>query len=174
AWLRDSVEVLCRVDLGPHFHSLLETLIRVEELHGFAEMPRRAYPAVSRPVEVGIWIGRHRGTKSAYPYSPQIENVVDYTNRWQQWWDTLQPAWRQRDTFRWKTPETYPANCDWGVLAKPGPNGALGLVASLYFWGFTRNALGPGGGWSTLNQTKWNDALQDVLWVLEGVESSLR
>ncbi|KAJ7638043.1 hypothetical protein DFH06DRAFT_922956, partial [Mycena polygramma] len=69
---------------------------------------------------------------------PAVTNVAAYAEEWYGWWGFMQPKWRRRTTDgKWKNGgETqYGGNEEWGVLDRPGPNGCLSVVASLYFWG---------------------------------------
>ncbi|KAJ7863692.1 hypothetical protein B0H13DRAFT_1534162, partial [Mycena leptocephala] len=160
-WLPETLEVLSRRDLGVHYRSLLETLIRVEELFGFEEMLRKGVAKELRPKEVSVWIGN--------AYDAAITDLDDYAIWWQTWWDSLQPTWRGRQGEQWRIYEEFDRNWDWGTLASKGPNGGLSIVASLYFWGAARKQQGLTSGWEALNQAKWHAAVQDVLWVYEGV-----
>ncbi|KAJ7623097.1 hypothetical protein DFH06DRAFT_1008824 [Mycena polygramma] len=119
-----------------------------------------------RPIEVKLWIGKARGVRSANAYDAGIKDVDEYVERWTQWWDFIQPAWRKRDGAGWKIHEAYDENWDWGTLAMKGPNGALNLIASLYFWGAAvRN--------DPTRRPRFEAAVQDVLWMLEGMAESL-
>jgi hypothetical protein len=111
--------------------------------------------------------------RSKNPYNTAINDLDEYAIRWQAWWDSLQPAWCGRQGEQWKIYEEYDSNWDWGTLASMGPNGGLSIVASLYFWGAARKERGLANGWEALNQAKWHAAVQDVIWVYEGVEASL-
>ncbi|KAJ7983071.1 hypothetical protein DFH06DRAFT_977918, partial [Mycena polygramma] len=165
-WLTGTLEVLSRVDLGIHFRSLMETVIRIEEVHGFDDMPRNGLEKNLRPVEVKLWIGKARGVRSQHAYDAGISNVEEYVERWNAWWDFIQPSWRKRDAAGWKIHEAYDEKWDWGTLAMKGPNGVLNLVASLYFWGAAARG-------DLIRRAKFEAAVQDVLWMLEGVAESL-
>ncbi|KAJ7607446.1 hypothetical protein DFH06DRAFT_1018521 [Mycena polygramma] len=165
-WLRDSIKVLTHQDLGLHYRSLVETLLRIEERFGFDDNPRLGVSTEGRPKELGKWVNAARGTRSKKPYDAEIKDVDDYARRWGSWWDSLQPAWRQRGTEgNWKVYPAYEPAWEWGSLSSYGTNGCLSLVASLYFWGMAKEDATTWG--------KWDWAVQDVLWMLEGVEASL-
>ncbi|KAJ6558631.1 hypothetical protein DFH09DRAFT_1317346 [Mycena vulgaris] len=173
-WLLNTIRVLSAVDLGCHFRALLETLIRVETKFGWEVNPREGVSKVSRPVEVGAWIRAARGTKSKGPYDANITNIAGYSERWRTWWDSLQPEWRKRTADgEWEIGGTHGE--DFESLWFPGQNGCLCVVASLYFWGTARSAMGHGGGsaWDAGNREKWERAVQDVMWMMEGLESAL-
>jgi hypothetical protein len=125
-----------------------------------------------RPREVSEWVRAGRGlrSRSKKAYHAVIADVAEYAQRWGSWWKSLQPEWRKRGSDnRWEILDHYPDECEWGTLASQGQNGCLSLVASLYFWGMAR-PVGDGnaGVWS-----EWDWAVQDVLWMMEGVEMSL-
>ncbi|KAJ7861330.1 hypothetical protein B0H13DRAFT_1900507, partial [Mycena leptocephala] len=68
---------------------------------------------------------------------PKVLDVEKYADEWQRWWDSLQPEWRRRGPDKkWRAggDATYGGNEEWGVLDRPGPNGCLSVVGSLYFW----------------------------------------
>ncbi|KAK7017447.1 hypothetical protein R3P38DRAFT_2785216 [Favolaschia claudopus] len=65
---------------------------------------------------------------------------VGYSKAWWQWWGGLQPTWRVVDEARGGRFRrlAYPEGGEvknWESLRFPGHNGALSLVASLYWWG---------------------------------------
>lgn len=68
-----------------------------------------------------------------------------------------------------------PYGDDFEALWFPGQNGCISLVAGLYFWGMSRQAMGSmgGSGWDGVNRMKWERAVQDVVWMLEGLEAAL-
>ncbi|KAJ7810047.1 hypothetical protein B0H13DRAFT_1667752 [Mycena leptocephala] len=174
AWLRESLRVLSYHDLGYHYRSLLETLIRVEERFGFDANPRHGVSTEERPREVHDWIRAGRGLRSKKAYDAHVTDVDDYEQRWGIWWDSLQPEWRKKVDGKWKIYDGYESGWDWGTLSSPGQNGCLCLVASLYFWGMAKKDHGTDDGncnagiWG-----RWDWAVQDVLWMMEGVEASL-
>ncbi|KAJ7840364.1 hypothetical protein B0H13DRAFT_1649728 [Mycena leptocephala] len=166
-WLEDSVEWLRRRDLGFPYTSLLATLVRLEEAFGFDEETYGALPSEGRPVQVHDWIrsGRARTKKI-----PVITDVERYADAWQGWWDSMQPEWRSRGPDKkWKIggDTAYGGNTEWGVLDRPGPNGCLSVVASLFFWGVCENQ-------SVVMQERWREAVEDVSWILEGLVTSMK
>ncbi|KAJ7826750.1 hypothetical protein B0H13DRAFT_1918020 [Mycena leptocephala] len=144
-WLHDCVELLLAQDLGGHFRALVATLIRLETAFGF------------------------NGGRAKTKKIPAIKNIQKYADEWGKWWGRLQPAWRERDRDgRWRTggDTLYgPAN-EWDALDCPGVNGCLSLVASLYFWGACTDQL-------PLIKERWDSAVQDVTWMLEGLAVSM-
>ncbi|KAJ7433177.1 hypothetical protein B0H11DRAFT_1939761 [Mycena galericulata] len=173
-WLSDIVPQLAEVDLGPHFRSLVEALIRVEERFGFADNPRSGVSKAGRPKEVDEWIKAGRGLRAKKGWDAGIRDVNEYGTRWWAWWDLLQPAWRTRGEHGgWALEEGYDEDWTWPSLAHPGQNGCLSIVASLYFWGSAKTAAGAGAGWNAQNRESWDWAVQDVVWMMEGMERKM-
>ncbi|KAJ7229602.1 hypothetical protein C8J57DRAFT_1013490, partial [Mycena rebaudengoi] len=133
-WLRENMRVLSSVDLGCHFDSLLQALVRLEDKFGYSNNPRVGVSSTGRPQEVQAWIRVGRGLKAKRIYEPAITDVVDYAARWTRWWGSLQPEWREKRDGVWCIGGEY--GDDWDSLWYPGQNGCLSVVASLYFWGF--------------------------------------
>ncbi|KAJ7169407.1 hypothetical protein C8R46DRAFT_848851, partial [Mycena filopes] len=164
-WLREALKALLRRDLGVHFQTLVETLIRVEERFGWIEGAPRGITKNLRPDELTSWISAGRGKRSKNAYDAGIRDIAGYAARWTAWWDSLQPDWRAReDDKRWRVYSEYDVGMDWGSLASPGQNGGLSLVAGLYFWG---TACLDVPGTTAAEKELWETALLDVVWVLE-------
>ncbi|KAJ7817585.1 hypothetical protein B0H13DRAFT_1662583, partial [Mycena leptocephala] len=173
-WLRETVRVLSQVDLGCHYRSLLEAVIRVEHRFGFAENPQTGVGGEGRPIEIHAWIKSGRGKRQKGRYEAGVTNVADYARRWWSWWDSLQPSWRKRRADdKWEISGEYKKDWDWDPFWFPGQNGCIGIVAGLYFWGSSRNALGGAGEWIGDNREEWEKAVADVVWVIEGLEQAL-
>ncbi|KAJ7615091.1 hypothetical protein DFH06DRAFT_1343945 [Mycena polygramma] len=174
AWLRENVRVLSHVDLGCHFKSLLEALIRVEQKFGFEKNPQNGVSGDDRPGEIQQWIKAGRGVKRKSAYDARVKDLGDYEGRWWKWWDSLQPKWRQRGPDKmWEIRDEYLKEWEWDEFWFPGQNGCLCIVASLYFWGSSSLALGGSGVWDEANRTSWERAVRDVVWILEGLEQAL-
>jgi hypothetical protein len=173
-WLRETVRVLSQMELGCHYWSLLETVIRVEHRFGFAENPHTGVGGEGRPTEIHAWIKSGRGIRQKGWYDAGVTNLADYVRRWWSWWDSLQPSWRKRRADnKWEISGEYMENCDWDSLWFPGQNGCIGIVAGLYFWGCSRNALGGDDEWTGANREDWEMAVKDVVWMIEGLEQAL-
>ncbi|KAJ6447330.1 hypothetical protein C8R47DRAFT_999819, partial [Mycena vitilis] len=166
-WLDKAIAWLQRKDLGAQYASLLAALVRLEEAFGFDAETYGALPSEDRPDQVQKWIGagRTRGQKV-----PAIANVGKYAEEWYGWWDSMQPEWRRRGADgAWMVggDTAYGGNEEWGYLDRPGPNGCLSIVASLYFWGVCDNQ-------SAAQRARWQEAVEDVSWMLEGLEMSMK
>ncbi|KAJ7617531.1 hypothetical protein DFH06DRAFT_1012564, partial [Mycena polygramma] len=173
-WLRETVRVLSRVDLGCHYRSLVEALIRIEHRFGFDRNPQTGVGGTDRPAEIQLWIKAHRGIRRKASYDAGVVDLAAYAKRWWRWWDSLQPAWRKRRANgQWEMSAEYRKEWEWNELAFPGQNGCISVVASLYFWGTSRSALGGGGQWTGHARGEWDRAVQDAVWTLEGLEQTL-
>ncbi|KAJ7448467.1 hypothetical protein B0H11DRAFT_1744237 [Mycena galericulata] len=173
-WLQDIVRVLSAAHLGPHFDSLLQMLIRLETKFSTSDNPRAGISSTKRPVEVQAWIRAARGVKAKGVYDAGIKDLEDYAKRWSAWWDSLQPEWRTRGPDgQWATGVEYGE--DWSKLWFPGQNGMSSVVASLYFWGSSSKAMGIDGVsvWNGEEMEKWERAVQDVVWMVEGLENAV-
>ncbi|KAJ7666861.1 hypothetical protein DFH06DRAFT_984501, partial [Mycena polygramma] len=159
-WLQKALPYLAARDLGCHYTSLLKTLVRLEESQGFEKEHPGLPKSKKRPKEVGVWIRGARGIKMKS--LPTVDNVVAYGDQWYSWWDELQPAWRQRgEDGRLITGGKY--GTEWGHLDCAGQNGNISIVAALYFWGAAAMH-------TEETRAVWNDAVEDVCWMLEGLD----
>ncbi|KAJ7601289.1 hypothetical protein DFH06DRAFT_1026821, partial [Mycena polygramma] len=161
-WLSNALLYIRGADLGCHYASLLRALVRLEESAGFENDDHTPLPASKhRPTQVQKWIQGKRGEKMKT--LPEVKNVVTYSKQWYKWWDDLQPSWRQRDANgKWITGGEY--GSDWGKLDCAGINGSLSIVAALYFWGAAPTH-------TEETRAVWNEAVEDVTWILEGVDT---
>ncbi|KAJ7473863.1 hypothetical protein B0H11DRAFT_2429784 [Mycena galericulata] len=163
AWLSESIAWLTTEDLGCHYSSLLAALVKLETKYGFAEDNRGKLPAALRPAQVHSWIKGGRGKKMKG--SPCINDVAAYAKVWNEWWDSLQPPWRTRDSSGHWSIGGSPGD-NWDPLEAPGPNGCLSVAAALCFWGRSKSQ-------SDELREQWDRAVQDVAWMLEGLEASI-
>ncbi|KAJ7707872.1 hypothetical protein B0H14DRAFT_2415488, partial [Mycena olivaceomarginata] len=156
-WFVDGRSRVTEVDIGPHYEAVVVAWTRIEEASRFEQAPTNL-PSKHRPKQVTAWIGGRRTVR------PDVADPVEYTAQWQMWWDSLQPAWRRRESDgTWSTTGGYgEGGREWGPLYQWGVNGILSLVASLYFWGcaiYEQVEL----------RTQWEQAISDVVWMLEGM-----
>ncbi|KAJ7633593.1 hypothetical protein DFH06DRAFT_1004174 [Mycena polygramma] len=161
-WLRVALSYLTARDLGCHYTSLLQALVRLEESVGFEKDKHVSLPrSTVRPDEVSVWIRGARGVKMKA--LPKVVKLEAYATQWWKWWDELQPAWRQRgEDGKWVVGGGY--GTDFGKLDCSGPNGTICIVAALYFWGSSTSH-------TSESRAIWEGAVQDVAWMLEGVDT---
>ncbi|KAJ6449021.1 hypothetical protein C8R47DRAFT_999333 [Mycena vitilis] len=166
-WLCDAIAWFGKTDLGPQYTSLLSALVRLEVAFGFDPKTYGALPSDNRPAQVTDWINRGRWRMKK---PPNIKNAGAYAEVWATWWDSMQPKWRRRGSdgkWRFGGDEKYGGPEDWGVLDRPGPNGCLSVVGSLFFWGVCEDQ-------SAAVKARWLEAVEDVAWMLEGLEASMK
>ncbi|KAJ7603089.1 hypothetical protein DFH06DRAFT_1152162 [Mycena polygramma] len=165
-WLVNSLTWLMKDDLGCHYRAMVVALVALETKYGFGDPSNNGtLSAKKRPTQVALWIQGGRGTRLKFP--PSIGNVEKYAKEWAEWWGMLQPRWREKDERgEWKLEGHETAGADWDPLEAPGQNGCLSLVASLYFWGVCKNQ-------SEELRQRWERAVLDVTWMLEGLRASI-
>jgi hypothetical protein len=164
-WLVNALAYLMDVYLGCHFTALLTALIRLEVAYGWDTNPTRGLLSTHRPCAVAEWIQGGRGKKTKRIVD--IRDVEAYGKAWWAWWGLLQPEWRRRDAQGMLQIEEE-HGMGWGSLDYEGQNGNLSVVAALYFWGSKKQMDVPEkmAEW----QAQWELAVQDVCWMLEGLE----
>ncbi|KAK7031320.1 hypothetical protein R3P38DRAFT_3187034 [Favolaschia claudopus] len=156
--------------LGADFNALLRLWCDLEKEYKW-ERSQRGLSTKNRPSQVASWITAGRGSRGPMGHGagPTLSNITGYDESWWEWWGGLQPSWRIVDgnkTGRFKR-EEYPAGSDakdWVTLRFPGKNGALSLVASLYWWGKRMNEKN-----QREREENWIEAVRDVTWVLTGL-----
>jgi hypothetical protein len=160
-WFREVRAELMRVDLGPHFHALLNAWTRIEAASRF-EHADTNLPHKGRPGQVTRWIASQRGKRVA---DIAVPDPVLYAKEWKTWWDFLQPKWRVRGSDeRWTVGGPY--GSDWEELFQWGVNGVVSLLAALYFWG---SAISESP--DETHTLSWLSEVEDVGWMLEGLAS---
>ncbi|KAG1895954.1 uncharacterized protein F5891DRAFT_907623, partial [Suillus fuscotomentosus] len=133
---------------------LFEKLVCLEDVSGFANK-KAALGCEHRPAEVHWWISCGRKGK------PTIPDLNAFVLRWWSWWITLQPEWRKCQAPTLTTSAILPRTDDsnWDTLNKPGANGMLSVVATLKWWADGADGKG-------YEDSRWEDAADDVVWVL--------
>lgn len=86
------------------------------------------------------------------------DTVDEYQKEWWEWWEGMQPSWRERDTSGKFKAGMYGE--DWSELNFAGVNGWLGVAASLFWWGMAIKDGDP---------HHWQDTLEDTQWMLDGL-----
>jgi hypothetical protein len=110
-------------------------------------------PTNHRPSEVAIWLKNGRRTQSNQ--MPAINDPKEYGDRWNAWWWSMQPNWREPDSPFDMPPEASAAS--WSNLICGGPNGILLVVLALAWWMKYRTET---------NSSLIEEAAIDVTWVL--------
>lgn len=117
-------------------------------------------PTNHRPGEVAIWLKNGRRTQA--DQMPEINNTKEYGDRWNAWWWSMQPSWRDPES-----PFDMPSNVSagsWSHLLCGGPNGHLLVILALAWW--MKYGAGP-------HLLEIKDAAIDVAWVLGELELAL-
>ncbi|KAJ7733215.1 hypothetical protein DFH07DRAFT_702051, partial [Mycena maculata] len=173
-WFSKVYPEVSQHNLGSGFNALLRVFIDVERSYGWVK-GGKGLATLNRPPQLSAWITAGRGSRGgggvmANGIGPAIPSVVVFDMRWWQWWGSLQPPWRLSDSRRPRERylrDMYPASpgAQGGQsLRHPGPNGALSLIATLYWWGVK---LGKEGGQE--ERESWVEAVTDVKWMLRGL-----
>ena len=113
-----------------------------------------------RPSEVAIWLKNGRRTQANQ--MPVISNPEDYGDRWNAWWWSMQPSWRDPDT-PFEVPSEASA-ASWSHLLCGGPNGVLLVILALAWWMKNR---------TDSNSSQIEEAARDVAWVLHRLRMAL-
>ncbi|KAJ7617995.1 hypothetical protein FB45DRAFT_800748 [Roridomyces roridus] len=156
-WIGKILPEISAVLLGPTYHEILQAWVDLEMAYVSSEY-EATYARVEtkdRPKEVGDWI------QNARRVPVKISKLAVFEAKWSAWWAKMQPSWRQEHSL----PGGDETDRDWGILAAPGVNGMLSVVATLYWWGCTEKAES--------SVADWDAATQDVLLVLGGLKASL-
>ncbi|KAJ7751468.1 hypothetical protein B0H14DRAFT_3513252 [Mycena olivaceomarginata] len=157
-WFSEAHAKLTAIDIGPHYAAVVAAWTRLEEASRFEQGPTNL-PSKNRPKEVTAWISSGRKQTS----NTEVSEPAEFADTWYTWWDLLQPAWRRQEGDGvWSTSSYGEGGREWGPLYQWGVNGTLSIVASLYFWGCAVR------GKEEL-RTRWEAALSDVVWMLEGM-----
>lgn len=93
---------------------------------------------------------------------PVVNDPQEYGDRWNAWWWSMQPSWRDPGS-----PFNIPSDTSagsWSHLLCGGPNGLLLVILALAWW--MKNSTGT-------NSSLIKDAAIDVTWVLAQLRSAL-
>ncbi|KAJ7165387.1 hypothetical protein C8R46DRAFT_1035961 [Mycena filopes] len=156
-WFVHAYQQMTQHNLGVHFNAVLAAWIRIEDASRFEHSG--SITKKLRPQQVNIWIQYARGKKGGADLT--VKNPTEYEKQFCAWWDSLQPAWRRRDSAgAWLVSEPY--GKEWDALCCWGQNACLSIVAGLYFWGRAVDD-------SEQLLERWEMAVNDVAWVFEGL-----
>ncbi|KAJ7226780.1 hypothetical protein GGX14DRAFT_693001 [Mycena pura] len=151
-WFKALYAEVTYKNLGRLFNALLRVFVDLERNFQWQKGAGKSLGSKNRPSQIASWVSVGRGTRGGpmgKGAGPCIGSVADFEKEWWLWWGTLQPKWRER----------IGAN-----LRFPGQNGALNLVATLYWWGMKLSTC------SKRDQREsWVDAVTDVTWMLQGL-----
>jgi hypothetical protein len=86
---------------------------------------------------------------------PEINDPQEYGDRWNAWWWSMQPSWREPDS-----PFNMPSEASagsWSHLLCGGPNGLLLVILALAWWMKSSTKT---------NRSSIEEAAIDITWVL--------
>ncbi len=89
------------------------------------------------------------------------KDVQGFIDIWWAWWRSLQPAWRRPGNSGPMEQRKY--GNDWTSMNVSGPNGWLGIAATLFWWGKAAVAM------EAAAKEKWIEAVCDSVWMLKGL-----
>ncbi|KAF9470167.1 hypothetical protein BDN70DRAFT_780813, partial [Pholiota conissans] len=125
-WFRNALSMLNASDLGPEWQDLVNKWATFEAEEHYKQGPKLGN--LHRPVSIKDWIQRGRSPT----WRPVIAKPSNYGREYMKWWTSLQPSWRlsSRGSIIFTATEG-----DWGALRRPGVNGLLSVLGSLFHWG---------------------------------------
>ncbi|KAF9471337.1 hypothetical protein BDN70DRAFT_939020 [Pholiota conissans] len=148
-WFKAALLMLNSADLGPEWQELIRKWAAFEVKEEYQEVAK--LKSTHRPVSVKDWIQRGRSPN----WRPLIRNTSTYGKEYMRWWTALQPAWRISSDGTISFSST---DGDWEPLRRPGINGLLSVMGSLFHWG---TALQKNG--KSVKNPQWIAAVRDCL-----------
>ncbi|KAJ7033628.1 hypothetical protein C8F04DRAFT_957319 [Mycena alexandri] len=170
-WFVSTYTQITKVQLGGVFNSLLASYGELERSYNWAKGGNNSLGKKdNRPVQLSQWVAAGRGSRGGKmgEDGPTIDSLAVYDDRWWRWWGKLQPGWRVGSAgnagrfVRTSYPPQERPN--WASLHLPGPNGILGVVATLYWWGKKVKE-----GSQREDTESWVEAVTDVKWMVKGL-----
>ncbi|KAF7798118.1 hypothetical protein EIP86_009333 [Pleurotus ostreatoroseus] len=129
--------------------------VQLERAYRWESM-RQGLQTDDRPKQIGHWMQYLRRDLKK---TPEIQDVESYALAWWAWWRGMQPEWRVDvplgGTMR------RDGTGGWEKLRRPGKNGVLLVLLSLWWWKAHPSA----------DENAWAVAVEDVKWVLEALLS---
>lgn len=95
------------------------------------------------------------------PVLTKIE-IDDFKTEWSAWWKLMQPDWREESNDSGWEHGMY--GDDWGSLRVGSPNGWLGVVACLFWWGTAVGKM------ENKERAMWAEAVTDTRWMIDGLQ----
>ena len=96
---------------------------------------------------------------------PEVNDPGEYGDRWNAWWWSMQPSWRDPES-----PFDLPSEASagsWPHLLCGGPNGLLLVILALAWWMKGSTQAGT-------NQSPIKEAALDITWVLIQLRQALK
>jgi hypothetical protein len=95
---------------------------------------------------------------------PEVNDPKEYGDRWNAWWWSMQPSWRDPES-----PFDMPSEASagsWSHLICGGPNGLFLVILALAWW--MKYSTG-----TNLSPSPIEEAAADVTWVLAQLKSAM-
>lgn len=129
-WFNQAVTFL-DIDLGASYRRLLLQWMEMESRKRWISSLRH-FKASQRPKELKKWVesGRYRSTITILP-----NDVPRFGKSVWKWWKSLQPAWRGVDSQTERPEHVNQMGNEWSTLDFSGPNGWLGILVCIRWWG---------------------------------------
>ncbi|GJE94155.1 hypothetical protein PsYK624_103230 [Phanerochaete sordida] len=166
SWIQDLYPRTRKMDVGAkdrgEWEALVDDWLRLEVALGFdGESPRLG--TKGRPPAVGAWIKNARAktvTDWMKKAAEKAKTPIDkkkYAEQFAQWWDGLNPDWRERVDGRLVTG----GEGNWDSLIVPGVNGLINVLAGLE------------GLHTTADDAEWLWQLRDVRWAMSEMRKAV-
>ncbi|KAG2045966.1 hypothetical protein BDR06DRAFT_1015142 [Suillus hirtellus] len=161
SWVNTALEYLTADTslLPPLYDTLVAKFIELERTSDFKSPsgPMFNLSSENQPKEIHWWVSRGRKGR------PVIPDIEKYVTQWWHWWAAVQPSWRNIGTPDFSNPDKLDRqDGDWDALSKPGKNGFLSILATIYWWALANDSQ----GWK---HAAWAIAVADVHWVMSRV-----
>lgn len=109
---------------------------------------------------MAIWLKNGRRTQANQ--MPEVNDPKEYGDRWNGWWWSMQPSWRDPESPFDMPSETSAVS--WSNLLCGGPNGLLLVILALGWWMKSCYETNP---------SPIEEAAVDVTWVLAQLTTAL-
>ncbi|EEB88935.1 hypothetical protein MPER_13032, partial [Moniliophthora perniciosa FA553] len=156
-WARDAFAVLSAGDAlvqRPVWQHILHEYFTLQKLYSFANPDKYRLPSNLRPEEFPPWFKGGR----KLDFLPNVRSVADFKRSLWEWWDSLNPDWRERIG---EGRISRSRNGEWDGLRYPGQNGLVLPIVGLRWWFMCEEV--------EMGSDEWSEMAQDVLWVLESL-----
>ncbi len=159
-WFVVAYRVFVAEELRDSFTELLHSYAQLESQLLFIG-PQKGLPPTSRPCILSKWVSRgHMRKGNSMPVLTEIK-IDDFKTEWSAWWKLMQPDWREESNDGGWERGMY--GDDWGSLRVGGPNGWLGVVMCLFWWGTAVGKM------ENEERAMWAEAVTDARWMIDGL-----
>ena len=111
---------------------------------------------------MAIWL--KNGRRIQGNQMPVVNDPKEYGDRWNAWWWSMQPSWRDPESpFDMRSDASA---ASWSHLLCGGPNGLLLVIMALAWWMKSSTQAGT-------NPSPIEEAALDVTWVVGQLKSAL-